>query len=61
MCPADPGRPFPAQAALLEPGMTALVQPGVDNPAILIVASTNVITATGSEEPTHPRPTIIRR
>ena len=41
--------------------MTILVQHGVDNPAILIVASTNVITASGSEELTHSLPTLIQR
>ena len=41
--------------------MTVLVQPGVDKPAMIIVASTNVITASGSEELTHPLPELIRR
>jgi len=41
--------------------MTVLVQPGVDKPAMIIVASTNVITATSSEELTHPLPEPIRR
>jgi len=45
----------------LEAGMTVLVQPGVDKPAMIIVASTNVITASGSEELTRPLPELIRR
>jgi Xaa-Pro dipeptidase len=38
----------------LKKDMTVLVQPGVDKPAAIIVASTNVITDTGYEELTHP-------
>ena len=38
-----------------------LIQPGVDRPAMIIVASTNVITETGLEELTRPLPTLIRR
>lgn len=45
----------------LEKGMTVLVQPGVDKPAMIIVASTNLITETGYEELTHPLPTLIKR
>jgi Xaa-Pro dipeptidase len=45
----------------LEAGMTVLVQPGVDQPAMIIVASTNVVTETGSEELTRPLRTLIRR
>jgi Xaa-Pro aminopeptidase len=45
----------------LEAGMTVLVQPGVDKPAMIIVASTNVITESGSEELTRPLPQLIRR
>jgi Xaa-Pro dipeptidase len=45
----------------LETGMTILVQPGIDNPAMVIVASTNVITDTGYEEVTHPLRTIVSR
>jgi hypothetical protein len=41
--------------------MTVLVQPGVDKPAMIIVASTNVITDTGYEELTHPLPSLILR
>jgi len=49
------------EATPLEAGMTVLVQPGVDKPAMIIVASTNLITDTGSEELTHPLPTLIQR
>ena len=45
----------------LEKGMTILVQPGVDKPAMIIVASTNVITETGYEELTRPLPKLICR
>jgi Xaa-Pro dipeptidase len=45
----------------LEAGMTVLVQPGVDKPAMIIVASTNLITESGSEELTRPLPKLIRR
>ncbi len=45
----------------LERGMTVLVQPGVDKPAMIIVASTNVITGTGYEELTRPLPKLICR
>jgi Xaa-Pro dipeptidase len=38
----------------LEKDMTVLVQPGVDKPAMIIVASTNVITDSGYEEVTQP-------
>lgn len=49
------------EAAPLQAGMTVLVQPGVDKPAMIIVASTNAITETGFEELTHPLPRLIRR
>ena len=49
------------EATALEKGMTVLVQPGVDKPAMIIVASTNVITDTGYEELTRPLPTLIQR
>jgi Xaa-Pro dipeptidase len=45
----------------LEAGMTVLIQPGVDQPAMIIVASTNVVTETGSEELTRPLRTLIQR
>ena len=45
----------------LEQGMTVLVQPGVDKPAMIIVASTNLITETGYEELTHPLGTLTQR
>jgi Xaa-Pro dipeptidase len=45
----------------LEKGMTVLVQPGVDKPAMLIVASTNVITDAGCEEVTHPLLKLVSR
>lgn len=38
----------------LEQGMTVLVQPGVDRPAMMIVASTNLVTSEGYEELTEP-------
>jgi Xaa-Pro dipeptidase len=49
------------ETAVLEKGMTILVQPGVDKPAMIIVASTNVITDAGSEELTHPLLKLIQR
>lgn len=49
------------EAMPLEAGMTVLVQPGLDKPAMIIVASTNLITETGSEELTRPLPTLIQR
>jgi Xaa-Pro aminopeptidase len=45
----------------LEAGMTVLVQPGVEKPGMIIVASTNVITETGCEQLTRPLPTLIAR
>lgn len=45
----------------LEAGMTVLVQPGVDKPGMIIVASTNVITETGYEQLTRPLATLIQR
>jgi len=45
----------------LEAGMTVLVQPGVDKPGMIIVASTNVITETGYEELTRPLSKLIQR
>lgn len=45
----------------LEAGMTILVQPGVDTPAMIIVASTNMITDTGYEEVTHPLLKLVSR
>ena len=45
----------------LETGMTVLVQPGVDKPAMIIVASTNLITESGHEELTHPLTKLIQR
>ncbi len=49
------------EATALEKGMTVLVQPGVDRPAMIIVASTNVITDTGYEELTRPLRKLICR
>jgi Xaa-Pro dipeptidase len=49
------------ETTTLEKGMTVLVQPGVDKPAMIIVASTNVITDSGYEELTRPLPKLIRR
>ena len=45
----------------LESGMTVLVQPGVDRPAMMIVASTNLVTERGFEELTHSLPRLVRR
>lgn len=45
----------------LESGMTVLVQPGVDKPGMIIVASTNLVTETGYEELTHPLSKLVRR
>jgi Xaa-Pro dipeptidase len=45
----------------LQKGMTVLVQPGVDKPGMIIVASTNVITESGYEELTQPLLTLIQR
>lgn len=45
----------------LEAGMTVLVQPGVDQPAMIIVASTNLVTETGSEELTRPLRALLHR
>ncbi len=45
----------------LEAGMTVLVQPGVDVPAMMIVASTNAVTADGHEELTRPLRELICR
>jgi len=45
----------------LERGMTVLVQPGVDRPAMMIVASTNLVTQEGFEELTHPLSRLVRR
>jgi hypothetical protein len=41
--------------------MTVLVEPGVDKPSMIIVANTNVVTESGSGEPTHPLPKLIQR
>jgi len=49
------------ETTALEAGMTVLVQPGVDQPAMIIVASTNVVTETESEELTRPLRTLVRR
>lgn len=45
----------------LERGMTVLVQPGVDRPAMMIVASTNLVGQEGFEELTHPLSRLVRR
>jgi Xaa-Pro aminopeptidase len=45
----------------LEGGMTVLVQPGVDRPAMIIVASTNLVVDRGFEELTHPLSRLVRR
>ena len=45
----------------LQRGMTVLVQPGVDTPAMMIVASTNLVTERGAEALTHSLPTLVRR
>ena len=45
----------------LESGMTVLVQPGVDRPAMMIVASTNWIVERGFEALTHPLSRLVRR
>jgi Xaa-Pro dipeptidase len=45
----------------LEAGMTVLVQPGVDTPGMLIVASTNRVTADGRVELTRPLRTLVSR
>ena len=45
----------------LESGMTVLVQPGVDRPAMMIVASTNLVMETGFEELTHSLSRLVRR
>lgn len=42
------------EATRLEAGMTVLVQPGVDRPAMMVVASTNLVTDGGYEELTSP-------
>jgi len=49
------------ETARLESGMTVLVQPGVDRPAMMIVASTNLVTQEGFEELTHPLSRLVRR
>ncbi|HET7636104.1 MAG TPA: Xaa-Pro peptidase family protein [Candidatus Limnocylindria bacterium] len=49
------------EEAQLEAGMTVLVQPGVDVPAMMIVASTNAVTADGHEELTRPLRELICR
>jgi Xaa-Pro aminopeptidase len=49
------------ETTLLEAGMTMLIQPGVDQPGMIIVASTNVITETGYEELTRPLCALIQR
>jgi len=49
------------ESTALEAGMTILVQPGVDTPAMMIVASTNLVTDTGWEELTHPLRDLISR
>lgn len=45
----------------LEAGMTVLVQPGVDKPAMIIVASTNLVTEMGYEELTRPLSRLVQR
>jgi Xaa-Pro dipeptidase len=45
----------------LETGMTILVQPGVDTPGMMIVASTNRITDEGFVELTQPLRTLVAR
>jgi Xaa-Pro dipeptidase len=45
----------------LEAGMTVLVQPGVDSPGMLIVASTNLVTDSGHEELTRPLRELVAR
>jgi Xaa-Pro dipeptidase len=45
----------------LESGMTVLVQPGVDRPAMMIVASTNLVVDRGFEELTHPLSRLVQR
>lgn len=49
------------EATRLERGMTVLVQPGVDRPAMMIVASTNLVGQDGFEELTHPLSRLVRR
>jgi Xaa-Pro dipeptidase len=49
------------ESTLLESGMTVLVQPGVDRPAMMIVASTNLVVERGFEALTHPLPGLVRR
>lgn len=49
------------EKACLESGMTVLVQPGVDRPAMMIVASTNLVTERGFEALTRPLPRLVRR
>jgi Xaa-Pro dipeptidase len=49
------------ETTVLESGMTVLVQPGVDRPAMMIVASTNLVMERGFEELTHPLSRLVRR
>jgi len=49
------------EQARMETGMTVLVQPGVDRPVMMIVASTNLVTDGGFEALTHSLPTLVRR
>jgi Xaa-Pro dipeptidase len=49
------------ETARLESGMTMLVQPGVDRPAMMIVASTNLVVQDGFEELTHSLSRLVRR
>jgi len=49
------------ESTVLESGMTVLVQPGVDRPAMMIVASTNLVRDDGYEELTHPLSRLVRR
>lgn len=49
------------ESTLLQSGMTVLVQPGVDRPAMMIVASTNLVTEGGFEALTHSLPRLVRR
>lgn len=44
---------------LLESDMTVLVQPGVDRPAMMIVASTNLVVERGFEELTRQLPRLV--
>ena len=50
-----------SEATPLAKGITVLVQPCADKLAMIIVASTNLNTETGSEKLTHPPPGLIQR